>query len=143
MTLKSLLPSLLLATALCAQPDQKIQDAMSVYQAIVVNPGAYTHTSVALRDAIAATGMIAVEVHLRALALERHDPPVQQVARRHQLPAEVVDHEDAAWRSADLEATLGSTEFPQSRDVRDVRVMQHARCGDDDVGNDQQPECLP
>ena len=43
---------------------QCIQDAMGVYQAIVINPGAYTHTSVALRDALAATGIPAVEVHL-------------------------------------------------------------------------------
>lgn len=43
---------------------QKIQDAMGVYQAIVINPGAYTHTSVALRDAIASTGIPTVEAHL-------------------------------------------------------------------------------
>jgi len=43
---------------------QKVQDAMGTFQAIVINPGAYTHTSVALRDAIASTGIIAVEVHL-------------------------------------------------------------------------------
>ncbi len=43
---------------------QKIHDAMGVYQALVINPGAYTHTSVALRDAISSTGLIAVEVHL-------------------------------------------------------------------------------
>jgi 3-dehydroquinate dehydratase II len=43
---------------------QKIHDAMGTYQALVVNPGAYTHTSVALRDAISSTGIIAVEVHL-------------------------------------------------------------------------------
>src|SRR3990172_11593976 len=30
---------------------EKIQNAMGSYQAIVINPGAYTHTSVALRDA--------------------------------------------------------------------------------------------
>lgn len=43
---------------------QKIQDAMGVYQAIVINPGAYTHTSVALRDAVSSTGIPVVETHL-------------------------------------------------------------------------------
>jgi 3-dehydroquinate dehydratase II len=43
---------------------QKIQDAMGVFQAIVMNPGAYTHTSVALRDAIASTGIPVVETHI-------------------------------------------------------------------------------
>ena len=32
--------------------------------AILINPAAYTHTSVAIRDAIAASGVPAVEVHL-------------------------------------------------------------------------------
>ncbi len=43
---------------------QKIQDAMGAYGAIVINPGAYTHTSVALRDAISSTGIPTVEVHI-------------------------------------------------------------------------------
>ena len=43
---------------------QKIQDAMGVYEAIVINPGAYTHTSVALRDAISSTGIPTVETHI-------------------------------------------------------------------------------
>jgi 3-dehydroquinate dehydratase-2 len=43
---------------------QKVQEAMGAYQAIVINPGAYTHTSVALRDAVLSTGIPAVEVHL-------------------------------------------------------------------------------
>lgn len=34
------------------------------YKAIIINPAAYTHTSVAIRDAIAACGVPTVEVHL-------------------------------------------------------------------------------
>jgi 3-dehydroquinate dehydratase II len=43
---------------------QKVQDAMGVYQAIVINPGAYTHTSIALRDAISSTGIPTIETHI-------------------------------------------------------------------------------
>jgi 3-dehydroquinate dehydratase-2 len=43
---------------------QKIQDAIGAYQAIVINPGAYTHTSVALRDAISSTGIPTIETHI-------------------------------------------------------------------------------
>lgn len=43
---------------------QKIQDSLGSAHAIVINPGAYTHTSVALRDALLSTGIPAVEVHL-------------------------------------------------------------------------------
>ena len=41
-----------------------IQDAMGWADGIVMNAAAYTHTSVALRDAIAAVKLPAVEVHL-------------------------------------------------------------------------------
>ena len=34
------------------------------YDALLINPAAYTHTSVAIRDAIAAAGILTVEVHL-------------------------------------------------------------------------------
>ncbi len=42
----------------------KIGSSTGRYDAIIINPAAYTHTSVAIRDAIAASGMPAVEVHL-------------------------------------------------------------------------------
>lgn len=38
--------------------------AKNKYQALLINPAAYTHTSVAIRDAIAASGILTVEVHL-------------------------------------------------------------------------------
>jgi 3-dehydroquinate dehydratase-2 len=41
-----------------------IQAAAGTAAAIIVNPAAYTHTSVAVRDALAAVGLPAVEVHL-------------------------------------------------------------------------------
>jgi 3-dehydroquinate dehydratase-2 len=41
-----------------------IQQALSWADGILINPGAYTHTSVALRDAIAGVGLPTVEVHL-------------------------------------------------------------------------------
>jgi len=41
-----------------------IQGAKGVFQAIVINAAAYTHTSIALRDAIAAGGIPTIEIHL-------------------------------------------------------------------------------
>ena len=41
-----------------------IQDAYEKFDGVVINPGAYTHTSVAIRDAILSTGMPVVEVHI-------------------------------------------------------------------------------
>ena len=43
----------------------RIQQAKSAgFSALIINPGGYTHTSVALRDAIAAVGLPTMEVHL-------------------------------------------------------------------------------
>ena len=41
-----------------------IQQAPSQYQGLVFNPSAYTHTSIALRDAVTGVGLPMVEVHL-------------------------------------------------------------------------------
>ena len=42
----------------------KIQEAYGVFDGIVINPAAYTHTSVAILDALKAVSLPAVEVHL-------------------------------------------------------------------------------
>lgn len=41
-----------------------IQQAMGSFDAIVINPGAYSHTSIAIHDALRAVGLPVVEVHL-------------------------------------------------------------------------------
>ena len=42
----------------------RIQQAYGVYDGIVINPAAYTHTSIAILDALKAVGIPAVEVHI-------------------------------------------------------------------------------
>lgn len=42
----------------------KIQQAWGAFDGIVINPAAYTHTSIAILDALKAVGLPAVEVHL-------------------------------------------------------------------------------
>ena len=46
----------------------KIQAAYGNTDGIVINPGAYTHTSVALLDAVKAVGIPTVEVHISDLS---------------------------------------------------------------------------
>ena len=41
-----------------------IQDAYGRFDGIVINPGAYTHTSIALLDAVKAVGVPTIEVHI-------------------------------------------------------------------------------
>ena len=42
----------------------KIQGAYGIFDGIVINPAAYTHTSVAILDTLKAVGIPAVEVHI-------------------------------------------------------------------------------
>lgn len=42
----------------------EIQDAYGMFDGIVINPAAYTHTSVAILDALKAVGIPTVEVHI-------------------------------------------------------------------------------
>jgi 3-dehydroquinate dehydratase-2 len=42
----------------------KIQEAFGKFDGIVINPGAYTHTSIAILDAVKAVGVPTCEVHI-------------------------------------------------------------------------------
>jgi 3-dehydroquinate dehydratase-2 len=46
----------------------EIQAAYGKYDSIVINPAAYTHTSIAILDALKAVGIPAVEVHISDVA---------------------------------------------------------------------------
>lgn len=62
---------------------EAIQQARGAVDAIVINPAAYTHTSVAIRDALLAVGVPAVEVHLS-------NPMKREPFRQKSLIADVV-----------------------------------------------------
>ncbi len=62
---------------------EKIQQAAGKYHALLINPAAFTHTSVAIRDAIAATGLPTVEIHLSNIYR-------RESFRHHSYLAEVV-----------------------------------------------------
>lgn len=57
-----------------------IGKAKNQYAGILINPAAYTHTSVAIRDALLACGLLAVEVHLSNIYK-------REEFRRHSLTA--------------------------------------------------------
>ena len=71
------------STADCFQSNHEgaiidaIQQADGVYDAIVINPGAYTHYSYAIYDALQAVDVPAVEVHLSDI---RQREPFRQVS---------------------------------------------------------------
>ncbi len=63
---------------------EAIQRENAWAQALIINPAAYTHTSIAIAEAISATGIIAIEVHISNIYAReefRHKSFVAGVAR--------------------------------------------------------------
>ena len=59
----------------------KLQEADGQFDAVVMNPGAYTHTSIALADCIRAISILVIEVHISDIS--KREP-----YRRHSFTAE-------------------------------------------------------
>lgn len=62
----------------------RIQEAGSDYDVVVINAGAYTHTSVAIRDAFLSTEVPLIEVHLSNIHKReqfRHESLLSDVAQ--------------------------------------------------------------
>jgi 3-dehydroquinate dehydratase II len=62
----------------------RIQEARGQIDVLLINPGGYTHTSIAIRDAILALAVPVIEVHLSNVY--RREP-----MRRHSTIADIVD----------------------------------------------------
>ena len=62
---------------------ERLQSARGCFEGLVINPGGYTHTSVAIRDALVYSGIAAVEVHLS-------NPAAREPFRKASLIEDVV-----------------------------------------------------
>lgn len=61
-----------------------IGKSKDIYAGLLINPAAYTHTSIAIRDAILASGIVTVEVHLSNIYTReefRHKSLISPVAK--------------------------------------------------------------
>ena len=89
---------------------ERIGAAKGHFDALLINPAAYTHTSIAIRDAIEATGVPAVEVHLSNIYARepfRHQSLIAPVCQ-----GQVCGFGPASYRLG-LEAALALGERPR------------------------------
>ncbi len=86
----------------------KIQQAYGAVDGIVFNPGAYTHTSIALLDALKAVGIPTVEVHISDLEQRESFRQVSYI--RAACIASVLGHgTDGYLEAVDLLLERGAT----------------------------------
>ncbi len=91
----------------CRQSNQEgdlvtwIQQARGAFDGILLNAAGYTHTSVAIRDAVVACGVPTVEVHLS-------NPDARESFRRTSLLADVVVGRVQGFRGASYTAALAA-----------------------------------
>ena len=83
-----------------------IHDSAGKFAALVINPAAYTHTSLALRDAISAVGIPTVEIHISNI--HKREP-----FRHHSYIAEVAVGQIADYTgNAAIDAATPSQGWP-------------------------------
>lgn len=86
-----------------------IQEALGTYDGIVINPAAYTHTSVGILDALKAVALPAVEVHISAVE-EREE--FRQVSYARLACFATITGEGLAGYAHALELLRGKLENP-------------------------------
>ena len=102
---------------------ERIGEAKGRYDGVLINPAAYTHTSVAIRDAVEAAGIPAVEVHLSNIYARepfRHQSLIAPVCR-----GQVSGFGPASYRLGleALLALLGQPTRAARRTARPVRRL--------------------
>ncbi len=94
-----------------------IQGAIGKTDAIVINPAAYTHTSVAIRDALLAVGIPTVEVHLSNI----HG---RESFRKRSLIADIVIGQIAGFGTQSyLLGIQGAIDYLQTQTIKEDKTV--------------------
>lgn len=87
-----------------------LHEAIDWADGILFNPGAYTHTSIALRDAVAAVGLPTVEIHLSNVAAR------ERFRRRSLIAPVCIGTVTGFGRQSYLLGLLGLLDYLRERD---------------------------
>ena len=81
-----------------------VQEADAKADGLIINPGAYTHTSVALFDALSAAGIPKIELHLSNIHAARNFADDRSPRRRRTASLWASAHRAIVWRLKHLKA---------------------------------------